>query len=58
MLRQMAILILSRYVEYLEIKHPDLLPKLAERKEIDEEIEKEMIGAVESFLKGFKQEAN
>jgi len=48
----------KEYVEYLEIKHPDLLPKLAERKEIDEEIEKEMISAVESFLKGFKQEAN
>ena len=48
----------KEYVEYLEVKHPDLLPKLSERKEIDEEIDKEMISALESFLKGFKQEAN
>jgi len=48
----------KEYVEYLEVKHPDLLPKLAERKEIDEEIDKEMVSALESFLKGFKQEAN
>jgi F-type H+-transporting ATPase subunit alpha len=48
----------KEYIEYLEVKHPDLLPKLAERKEIDEEIDKEMVNALESFLKGFKQEAN
>jgi F-type H+-transporting ATPase subunit alpha len=48
----------KEYVEYLEVKHPDLLPKLAERKEIDEEIDKEMVSALESFLKGFKQEEN
>jgi F-type H+-transporting ATPase subunit alpha len=48
----------KEYVEYLEVKHTKLLPKLADKKEIDEEIEKEMVGALESFLKGFKQEAN
>jgi F-type H+-transporting ATPase subunit alpha len=48
----------KEYIEYLETKHKDLLPKLAEKKEIDDEIEKQMVGALESFLKGFKQEAN
>ncbi len=48
----------KEYVEYLEVKHPELLPKLAERKEIVEEIEKEIVSALESFLKGFKQEAD
>ncbi len=48
----------KEYVEYLEVKHPELLPKLAERKEIDEEVEKEIVSALESFLKGFKQEAD
>jgi len=48
----------KEYVAYLEVKHPELLPKLAEKKEIDEEIDKEMVSALESFLKGFKQEAN
>jgi len=47
----------KEYVEYLEVKHPELLPKLAEKKEIDETIDKEMVSALESFLKGFKQEA-
>jgi len=48
----------KEYIEYLEVKHPQLLPKLAEKKEIDEEIDKEMVSALESFLKGFKQETD
>jgi F-type H+-transporting ATPase subunit alpha len=48
----------KEYIEYLEVKHKDLLPNLAEKKEIDEELEKQMVGALETFLKGFKQEAH
>jgi len=48
----------KEYIDYLEIKHPKLLPNLADRKEIDEEIDKEMNSALDTFLKGFKQEAN
>ncbi len=48
----------KEYIEYLEVKHKDLLPSLAEKKEIDDELEKQMVSALETFLKGFKQEAN
>jgi F-type H+-transporting ATPase subunit alpha len=48
----------KEYIEYLEVKHPDLLPDLAKKKEIDEDLEKQMVSALENFLKGFKQEAN
>lgn len=48
----------KEYIEYLEVKHPELLSKLAEKKEIDEEIDKKMVTSLESFLKGFKQKAN
>jgi len=43
-------------IEYIETKKPKLLPTLAERAMIDEEIEKEMITVMETFVKGFKQE--
>jgi len=39
------------------VKHPDLLPAISERQVLDEEIEKELRSSLESFLKGFKQEA-
>jgi len=45
-------------LEYIEVKSPKLLPSLAEKKQIDDEIEKELKTAIESFIKGFKQEAN
>jgi F-type H+-transporting ATPase subunit alpha len=47
----------KEYLEYLEVKHPDLLPSLAEKKKIDDDLEKQMVSALENFLKGFKQEA-
>ena len=48
----------KEYIEYLEVKYKDLLPSLAEKKEIDEDLEKQVVSALESFLKGFKQEAD
>lgn len=48
----------KEYLEYLEVKYPKLLPKIAERQVIDDEIEKEQVSALESFIKGFKQETN
>jgi F-type H+-transporting ATPase subunit alpha len=47
----------KEYVEYLEVKHPDLLPAISERQVVDEEIKKDLESSLESFLKGFKQEA-
>ncbi len=47
----------KEFPEYLEVKHPDLLPAISERQVLDEEIEKELRSSLESFLKGFKQEA-
>jgi len=44
-------------MEYLEVKYSNLLPKLADRQVIDEEIEEEMKLAIAAFAKGFKQEA-
>ena len=44
-------------IDYIEVKDPNLLPKLAEQGMIDDEIEKELVAAIESFTKGFKQEA-
>jgi len=43
-------------IAHIEVKSPKLLPKLAELAKIDDAIEKEMISAIESFTKGFKQE--
>ena len=48
----------KEFLEYLEVKNPKLLPDLAEKKEIDEKIEEELKSAIDSFIKGFKQEAN
>ena len=48
----------KEFLEYLDVKHPDLLPAISERQVLDEEIEKELGTALESFLKGFKQEEN
>ncbi len=47
----------KEFLEYQEVTHPDLLPAISERKVLDEEIEKELKSSLESFLKGFKQEA-
>jgi F-type H+-transporting ATPase subunit alpha len=48
----------KEFIEYLEVKHKDLLPTLAEKKELDDTLEKQMVSALETFIKGFKQEAN
>jgi len=48
----------KEFLEYLEVKNPKLLPNLAEKKEIDEKIEEELKSAIDSFVNGFKQEAN
>lgn len=48
----------KEFLEYLEVKNPKLLPTLAEKKIIEEDIDKELVLALESFIKGFKQEAN
>jgi F-type H+-transporting ATPase subunit alpha len=43
-------------IEYFEVKNPQLLPKMAKRAVIDDEIEKELVTTIESFTKGFRQE--
>jgi F-type H+-transporting ATPase subunit alpha len=48
----------KEFLEYVEVKSPKLLPGIAEKLQIDDEIEKELKSAIESFVKGFKQEAN
>jgi F-type H+-transporting ATPase subunit alpha len=48
----------KEFLEYAEVKSPKLLPGIAEKLQIDDEIEKELKSAIESFVKGFKQEAN
>jgi F-type H+-transporting ATPase subunit alpha len=40
--------------EFLDIKYPKLLPELADKKVISDEVDKELTGAIESFLKNFK----
>jgi F-type H+-transporting ATPase subunit alpha len=40
--------------EFLDIKYPKLLPELANKKVISDEVDKELTGAIESFLKNFK----
>ena len=48
----------KEFLEYLEVKNPKLMPNLAEKKEIDDKIEEELKSAIDSFVSGFKQEAN
>jgi F-type H+-transporting ATPase subunit alpha len=48
----------EEFVSYLEMKHGQLLPDLAERKEIDDDIEKRLKATLEDFLKIFKHEEN
>jgi F-type H+-transporting ATPase subunit alpha len=47
----------KEYGEYLEVKHPELLPAIGEHSVLNEEIENELKTSLESFIKGFKQEA-
>jgi F-type H+-transporting ATPase subunit alpha len=47
----------SEFLEYLKMKHPKLLPTLAEKKVVDDEIRSGIEKALNEFLKIFKQES-
>jgi len=46
----------KEFVEYVEMKHADILTELAEKLQISDELNEKITKALESFLSGFKTE--
>jgi len=48
----------TEFVDYIKVKSPKLLPEIAEKKELTEEISKTLEDTLRDFLKIFKQKEN
>jgi F-type H+-transporting ATPase subunit alpha len=48
----------TEFLEYLKVKHANIMPELADKKEISDQIHKDLEKAIEAFLKSFKTEDN
>ncbi len=46
----------SEFLQFLETKHPAVLSTLREKKEIDEQLEKDLRAAIDAFKEGFRTE--
>jgi F-type H+-transporting ATPase subunit alpha len=45
----------KEFLEYIEMKHKDLLPALAEKKVVDDDLKKQLTDALNAFLESFKK---
>ena len=48
----------TEFLDYVKVKSPKLLPEIAEKKELTEEISKTLEDTIQDFLKIFKQKEN
>jgi F-type H+-transporting ATPase subunit alpha len=43
-------------LEYLEMKHPEILPEIADKKEISDDLRESLLDAIKKFIENFKYE--